>query len=122
MGLRPSRDGAANAVATTVSLTLDPKALSRVRLDGKPPAAPTVSVPVVKKTVIGIEGIGKITVEPQIEDRDTILEQVSTAQEAAGAKDIKAARQALAQRQQMEHQLACISREITPGSRRRNRP
>jgi len=81
-----------NAVATTVSLAIEPDALGRVRLDGVRLNAPTMSLAVVAKTLIGVEGVGKIAVEPQIQDRDAILErrrlaesELKAALEAAGA-------------------------------------
>ena len=42
--------------------------------------APTMSLAVVAKTLIGVEGVGKITVEPQIHDRDAILERLRLAE------------------------------------------
>jgi chromosome segregation ATPase len=110
---------ALNAVATTVSLAIEPDALGRVRLDGVPLDAPTMSLAVVAKTLIGVEGVGKIAVEPQIHDRDAILErrrlaesELKAALEAAGAENLTAARYAVAQRRELERQLADVRREI----------
>jgi chromosome segregation ATPase len=111
---------ALNAVATTVSLAIETDALERVRLDGVPLDTPTMSLAVVVKTVIGIEGVGNIAVEPQIDDRDAILERLRLAEneiraalEVAGAENLTAARHALAQRRELERQLADVRREIT---------
>lgn len=110
---------ALNAVATTVSLAIEPDALGRVRLDGLPLDAPTMSLAVVAKTLIGVEGVGKIAVEPQIHERDAILErrrlaesELKAALEAAGAENLTAARYAVAQRRELERQLADVRREI----------
>ena len=110
---------ALNAVATTVSLAIETDALGRVRLDGVPIPAPTMSIAVVAKTLIGVEGVGKIGVEPQIDDRDAILERLRLAEnefkstlEAAGAENLTAARHAVAQRRELERQLADVRREI----------
>lgn len=110
---------ALNAVATTVSLAIEPDALKRVRLDGVPLDTPTMSLAVVAKTTIGVEGVGKISVEPQIDDRDAILErrrlaenELTAALEAVGADNLTAARHALAQRRELDRQLADVRREI----------
>lgn len=111
---------ALNAVATAISLAIDAEAIGRVRLDGSPISKPTISLPAVARTVIGIEGVGEISVEPQINDRDAILERIRLAEdelkasiEATGTKSLAAARQALAQRHELEHRLTDIRREIT---------
>ncbi len=111
---------ALNAVATTVSLAIEPSAIRHVQLDGAPISEPTISLPVVAKTVIGVENVGNITVEPQINDRDLLTEKLRAAEtalnvalEAAGAGSLLAARQAAAKRRELERQLAVISREIT---------
>ncbi|OFV97003.1 MAG: hypothetical protein A3F68_00240 [Acidobacteria bacterium RIFCSPLOWO2_12_FULL_54_10] len=110
---------ALNEVATTVSLAIERDALGRVRLDGVPLDAPTMSLAVVAKTLIGVEGVGKIAVEPQIHDRDAILERLRLAEnelkaalEAAGAENLTAARYAAAKRRELERQLADVRREI----------
>ena len=110
---------ALNAVATTVSLAIEASALSRVLLDSVPLVTPTMSLAVVAKTVVGVEGVGNITVEPQIHGRDTILERLRLAEneirealEGAGAENLTAARYALAQRRELDRQLADIRREI----------
>lgn len=111
---------ALNAVATTVSLAIEPSALRHVQLDGAPISEPTISIPVVAKTIIRVENVGNITVEPQINDRDLLIEKLRAAEnglnvalEAAGASSLTAARQAAAKRRELERQLAVISREIT---------
>lgn len=108
-----------NAVATTVTLAIEADALSRVRVDGVPLNAPTMSLAVVAKTLVGVEGIGNIAVEPQIHDRDAILKRLRLAEneirealEAARAENLTAARYALAQRRELERQLADARREI----------
>ncbi len=110
---------ALNAVATTVTLAIEPDALGRVRLDGVPLDAPTMSLAVVAKTLVGVEGIGNIAVEPQIHDRDAILKRLRLAEneirealEAARAENLTAARYALAQRRELERKLADVRREI----------
>jgi chromosome segregation ATPase len=110
---------ALNAIATKVSLAIEADALKRVRLDGVPLDTPTMSLAVVAKTTIGVEGVGKIAIEPQIDDRDAILErrrlaenELTAALEAAGADNLTAARHALAQRRELDRQLADVRREI----------
>jgi chromosome segregation ATPase len=108
-----------NAVATTISLAIQMDAAPSVNLSGAPIPAPTMSLPVVAKTLIEIQGIGEIAVEPKINDREAILERLRLAEsdlrialEAADAENLTAARQALAQRRELERQLADIRREI----------
>lgn len=110
---------ALNAVATTISLVIDEDAIRRVHLDGGPISEPTMSLPVVAKTVIGVEGVGEIGVEPQINDRDAIIDRLRLAKnefkaslEAAGTDSLTAARHAVAQRRELERRLADIRREI----------
>ncbi|HLZ52519.1 MAG TPA: AAA family ATPase [Candidatus Acidoferrum sp.] len=110
---------ALNAVATTISLALETPAIRRVQLDGVPISEAITSLPVVAKTAITIESVGKITVEPQIDDRDALLERLRSAEnefelalEAAGAENLTAARHAVANRRELERQLADVRREI----------
>lgn len=118
---------ALNAVATMVSLAIEKTARKRVHVDDKPFNESAGSLPVVTKTIIGIDGIGKITVDPQIKNRDTLLDRMGRAKEdlkasleAAGAEDLSAARQAAARRKEHERRLAEVRREVTglaPGDR-----
>ena len=112
-------EAALNAVATTVSLDIDRTALGHVSIDDKSVDQPKSTRPIVARTVIGIEGVGKIAVEPQIKNRDQIVAQLVRARdeqkmalEAAGADDIEAARLNAARRTEIERRLAEISREI----------
>ncbi len=110
---------AVKAVATTVSLAIDAEALSRVTLDGVSVSSPNMSLPVVSRSVVEIEGIGRISVEPQIKDRDTLLQRLSEAEaelrqalEAAGVASLKDARYAVAKRKALEGDLADARRQI----------
>ncbi|HUZ94699.1 MAG TPA: AAA family ATPase [Edaphobacter sp.] len=110
---------ALSAVATTVSLAIETVALGRVRLDGAPLDTPAISLAIVAKTTIGVEGVGEIVVEPQIDDRDAILERLRLAEntlmaalETARAENLTAARHALAERRELERQLAEVRRGI----------
>lgn len=120
-------ESAVNAVATTVSFEIESSAQERVSIDAKPLKASSTSLPVVGKTVIAIDGIGTIAVEPQIRNRTALLARqgeakdgLKAALDAAGVKDLSAARVAAAQRKEHERRLADIRREISglaPGSR-----
>lgn len=110
---------ALNAVATTVSLAIEPDAVGRVQFNGEPLIARTMSQMVVAKGVVDIEGIGNITVEPQIGDHETMRErlrlaisEIREALEAAGADNLTAARYAVARRRELDRQLADVRREI----------
>lgn len=108
-----------SAVATTVSLAIQASSIRRVQLNGAPISAPTISLPVVAKTLIAVENVGKITVEPQIDDRDALIERLRAAEnelkaalEAAGADNLTAARHAAAERRELERKLVDVHREI----------
>lgn len=94
--------------------------MGRVRLDGVPLDGPAISLAVVAKTLVSVEGVGNIAVEPQIHDRDAILERLRFSEselraglESAGTENLTAARYALAQRRELDRQLAEVRREIT---------
>jgi uncharacterized protein YhaN len=110
---------ALTAVATTVSLAIESEALGRVRVDGVPLGATNLSLAVVNKALIEVEDIGKIAVEPQIQDRDAITkrlrqaeDEIRVALEAAGAESLATARYALARRHELDRKLAEVRREI----------
>ncbi len=111
---------AVNAVATTVSFALEANAAGRVLLDGRALAGPVFKVPVVARSTIAIEGVGEIAVEPQITDRDTMIERLRRAEddlgaalEAAAAADLAATRQLAAQRRELVRELADNKRRIS---------
>jgi chromosome segregation ATPase len=120
-------DAAMNAVATTVSFAIQEDALPGVVVDGKALDASTASLPILGKTVIAIQGVGAITVEPQIKNRAALLtrrdaadEEGKAALEAAGVKDLAAARMAAAQRKEYLRRSNDISKELAnlaPGNR-----
>jgi chromosome segregation ATPase len=58
---------ALEAVATAVRLDLEPAALDRVRLDGETPEAARQTVQVTNRLAIEIEGVGRIEVEPRVD-------------------------------------------------------
>ena len=62
-------DAAMNAVATTVSFSIREKALPAVVVDGKALDASIALLPIIGKTIITIQDVGAITVEPQIKNR-----------------------------------------------------
>jgi uncharacterized protein YhaN len=120
-------ESAVNAVATTVSFEIEKSALRHVSIDAKPLDASSSSLAVTGKTIIAIDGIGTIAVEPQIRNRNALLERqrkakdgLKAALDAAGANNLSAARVAAAQRKEQERRLVDIRREISglaPGSR-----
>jgi chromosome segregation ATPase len=123
---------AINAAATTVSFALEANAAERVHLDGKSLARPVFSVPVVVRSTIAIDGIGKINVEPQITDRDTMIgrlrraeDELRAALDAAGAADLATSRRSAAQRRELARELTDKRRQIgglAPADRARRLP
>jgi DNA repair exonuclease SbcCD ATPase subunit len=77
---RDRAEVALRAIATAVRFALDPAALDRVRLDGVPLGAPTGEHEVIRPLSIEVDGIGTITVAPQIEGRDELLSARDTAE------------------------------------------
>ena len=110
-------EAALNAVATTLSFDLAPGA--PVAVDGNPVEHSRSLRPIVAKTVIEIEHVGTIVIEPQIKDRVALLdgmrdarEELRLALEVADAIDLPAARLAAARRELLQRDLADIQREI----------
>jgi energy-coupling factor transporter ATP-binding protein EcfA2 len=120
-------EAAMNAVATTVSLAIENAAQQRVLVDKKALKAPSTSLAVLEKTVIAIQDVGTITVEPQIKNRNALrtrqqgaIEELKAAFDAAGVRDLNSARLAAAKRKEHERRLSDIRKEITnlaPGNR-----
>jgi chromosome segregation ATPase len=120
-------DAAMNAVATTVSFAIQEDALSGVLLDGKLLDACTASLPILARTTITIRDVGAISVEPQIKNRAALISRRDAAQvelkaafEAAGVKDLAAARIAAAQRKEYLRRCSDIGKELAnlaPGNR-----
>jgi energy-coupling factor transporter ATP-binding protein EcfA2 len=120
-------DAAMNIVATTVSFAIQEDALAGVLVDGEPLEASTASLPILTRTTITIPAIGAITVEPQIKNRAALITRRDTAQvelkaalEAAGVKDLVAARVAAAQRKEYLRRCGDIGKELAnlaPGNR-----
>jgi len=120
-------EAAMNAVATTISFAIDKGAESRVSVDENVLKTPSASLSVVDKTIIAIQEIGALTIEPQIKNRTALLSRQQTANdelksalEAAGVPDLASARVAAAQRKEHERRLAEIRKEmanLAPGNR-----
>jgi uncharacterized protein YhaN len=122
-------EAATNAVATTVSFAIEKSAQKRVFVDEEVLKAPSASFPVLGKTLIAIQDVGTIVVEPQIKNRNALLarrqeanDEMKAALEAAGVHNLASARIAAAQRKEHERRLAEIRKETTglaPGNRAR---
>lgn len=122
-------DAAANAVATTVSFAIAPKARDRVSVDERALGTAEENFSLLVKTTIAITEIGTITVEPQIKNRTTLLkrrqdasDELKASLEAAGVPDLFAARIAAAQRREHERNLAQMQKDLAslaPGNRQR---
>ncbi len=111
---------AVNAVATMVSFALEAAMAERVRVDGRSLPGPVFSRPVVTRSLITIDGVGEIAVEPQITGREAMIERVRRADdelkaalEAAGAADVAIARRRAAQRRELAQELADCKRLIS---------
>ncbi len=80
--IRQRDDGRAalRAAASEVTLELEPQALSRVRLDGRPLGEPSRSLRIVDPLTIGIEGIGRIAIRPVVPDRKRLQSSLKEAE------------------------------------------
>ncbi len=63
-----------------MTLELEPQALSRVRLDGRPLGEPSRSLRIVDPLTIGIEGIGRIAIRPVVPDRKRLQSSLKEAE------------------------------------------
>lgn len=125
-------DATMNAVATTVSFAIQEGALPGVIVDGKALNASAATFPILGKTIITIQDVGAITVEPQIKNRAALLtrrdaahDEVKAALEAAGVMDLAGARVAAAQRKEYLRRSNDISKELVnlaPGNRSKKLP
>jgi uncharacterized protein YhaN len=110
---------ALNAVATIVALSIEKGAVERVTLDGRSIDSTDAMHTVVEDILIGVDGIGNIAIRPQVKDREVILRRIDCAKQdlqealdAIGADSPSAARAAAARRQELEHQLEGVRKEI----------
>ena len=125
-------DAVMNAVATTVSFAIQEGALPGVVVDGKALDGSAATFPILGKTIITIQDVGAITVEPQIKNRTALLtrrdaahDEVQAALEAAGVMDLAGARVAAAQRKEYLRRSNDISKELAnlaPGNRSKKLP
>jgi DNA repair exonuclease SbcCD ATPase subunit len=92
-------EAAMNAVATTVSFAIEKGAQKRVFVDESALKTLSTSFSVLERTVIAIQEVGTIVVEPQIKNRNALLsrrqsaaDEMTAALEAAGVPDLATAR------------------------------
>lgn len=112
-------DAAANAVSTTIAFAVPDDVRSRIEINGCPlgPAGDTRAI--LEPATIAIEGVGAITVEPQIKNLQALLSRQQVARDAldtalrdAAVADLPAARAAAAERRAHERSLADVRREL----------
>ena len=113
-------EAAANAVSTTVSFAISDAARHRIQIDKRPLGREENALAILRPTMIAIDGVGSIAVEPQIKDLSTLLKRQQDAEDAlaaalseAGVTDLAAARLAAARRREHERALAQIRTELT---------
>ncbi len=63
---------ALQALATRVTFEIDPSALDRITIDGRPLSGPGERVSVVDEARIEIAAVGRIAIQPMIKDRETL--------------------------------------------------
>ena len=72
--------GRLSAVATTITLDMEPKHFHSIEVNGEPLADYRSSIQAVSPVTIAIPGCGQITVEPAIKNRDKLLGQQNNAE------------------------------------------
>jgi DNA repair exonuclease SbcCD ATPase subunit len=116
-----------NAVATTVALTIEGNAVSRVKLGGKPIDEGEISRAIIDNLVIDIDGVGEIEVRPNVKDREAVVTGIDRAEralrvalESAGVENLSAALVASSRRQDLERRLEALrneTRRLAPGDK-----
>ncbi len=84
--IRQRDDGRAalQAAASEVAFEIEPAALARVRVDGRPLGEPGCSLRIVDPLAIAIEGVGRIAVRPVVADRRRLQTSVRDAERQIG--------------------------------------
>ena len=81
---RDAGRAAFRAAASEVALEIEPAALARVRVDGRPLSEPGSSLRIVDPLAIAIEGVGRITIRPVVADRRRLQDSVRDAERQIG--------------------------------------
>ncbi len=109
---------ALRAASTQVMFDILPEAAGKVRIE-KEIIENAHTMDVVTPLDVTIENIGKISIEPRIEDRDSLLSERDTAREAYqrllekfGLSDIEAAEECLRRRRDLETEAERIAQQI----------
>ena len=110
---------ALQAVATRVSLEIEPGALGKVTVDGQPLSAPNERLSVIDETRIAIAGIGQIAIQPVIKDRGELDHDLRNAERdlerllrAAGVADAEDAETRFAERQRLAGEAEVAKAEV----------
>ena len=119
---------ALDAVATSVTFSIEERAFERVTVNGEPLNALKVVHSVVDDLVIGIGDVGEITVRPQVQDRASLVDRIDRTERAmenalaeAGTDAPASARAAAGRRRELVYRLAALRKEIgrlTPGDQK----
>jgi DNA repair exonuclease SbcCD ATPase subunit len=118
---------ARDVVATIVTISLDAEAGRSVMIDGVPVDSRETTRSVVDNTVVNIEGVGRIGVQPQLADKHALLRRLENAQAARdsalqtlGVADLASAHSALSTRQGLEGKLDALRKAMArhaPGNK-----
>jgi len=114
-----SAQAALQALATRIVFEIDPAALNKVTIDGRPLSAPSERMSVVDEARIEIAGIGQIAIQPVIKDRDDLDRALGTADReierllrAAGLGDPEEAETKYAERQRLAGEAEVAKAEV----------
>ncbi len=104
---RDAGRAALQAAASEVALELEPAALDRVRIDGRPLDRPQRSLRIVEPLTITLEGIGRITIRPVVPDRRRLQASVREAERQIGRElEVLGLRPPSPEARQLEFELA----------------
>ena len=121
---------ALHAVSTGLRVELQDGAQERVRIAGEPVGEANTYTRIVEATRIEVAGVGAVTVEPVVQDRDTLIANRDAAQqhfnavlEKVGAQRVDDAERQLAQKQDLQQREAAARSRVeayAPATAERN--
>jgi DNA repair exonuclease SbcCD ATPase subunit len=112
---RDAGRAALQAAASEIAFELEPEALARVRIDGRPLGEADCSIRIVEPLSITIEGVGRITARPLVPERRRLQASVREAERQIGRElDALGLRPPSPKRRQLELALAADGTRAVP--------
>lgn len=112
-------EGRLSAAATRISFDMSPECLSRIDVQGVERAPEQTTIEVVEPASLSIPDYGRVSIEPAIKDRDTLLQDQRDSRKAlqkfleeAGAKSLKDAEDQYHRRQSLLQNAELARQEV----------